>query len=317
MNIPLDSCPYCRESVSELSPDTLVCLKCGKKICADRTAQISLIGSSKSEKFETLEFMLNQGLYKDSLILLEELMDEKTEDDANLIFLHGIINAYLGEDGRAFNDWKKSMEMIGDGCEFDTYMCSICKMIAEMMYDKESEYIEFDFVRYINRMAQLFSDITGCSIKAFTFYTVYINYLDTLDKMESKGKSRIAYVIPKLFRNVVVYYRNYPNLRFVVEQYLDNIGYDRDTYGEDGMEQCHLYDLVSDSINHHCKNLSVEYLECVRNQWTDEDMIVLDEYFAKMESIVHDNMRKKLDIPLDEAIYNYTRMCLKLDCQDE
>ena len=317
MNIPLNSCPYCRESVSELGPDTLVCLKCGKKICADRTAQISLIGGSKPEKYETLELMLNQGLYKDSLPIVEEFMEEKGDEDANLIFLHGIINAKLGEDGRAFNDWKKSIEMIGDSSEFDTYMCSMCETIAEMMYDKESEFIEFDFIRYINRMAQLFSDITKCSLKAFTFYTVYINYLKILDKMASMGKERITYIIPRLFRNIVVYFKNYPNLRHVVEKYLDNIGYDRETYGDDGMEQCHLYDLVSESIDQECKNHSIEYLECVRNQWTDENMVVLDEYFAGMESIVHDNMRKKLDIPLDEAICNYTRMCLRLDCQDE
>ena len=317
MNIPLDSCPYCRESVSELGPNTLVCLKCGKKICADRTAVTSVVGDSEPESPMSLSALINGRIFDRAFERVEQLLEEKGEEDANLIFLHGILNASVGEDGRAFNDWKKALEILGDNSEFDSYMCLICKSVATMIYEKESEFIEFDFVKYINRMAQLFSEITNCSLKAFTFYTVYINYLNTLDEMMSMGKERIAYILPRLFRNVVVYYKNYPNLRFVVEQYLDVIGYDRDTYGDDGMEQCHLYDLVSDSINQECKNHTEEYLECVRNNWTDEEMVVLDDYFAGMESIIHDNLRKKLDIPLDEAIYNYTRMCLKLDCQQQ
>lgn len=323
MKFTLDSCPYCRAKLTDIESGAPVCTVCGKGLCADRTAIFSFNTDVHIEGMLSLQNLIDDELYDEALKRVDQVIEnshsgeseEKRKKDADAFLLRGLIWSFKGEDGRALNDWNKAITAIGDCKNFDWYLCVICKAIAKMMYEKEFDYIEFEFIRYINRISDLFSEVTGSSLRAFTFYTVYVNYVRICKEKEAEGETPIIYIIPQLFRNVVVYYKNYPNLRNVVEDYLKFINYNESTYEEDRMEQCHLYDVVSKSIEHHCSVVNPERIEEAKNHWDDKSMEELDDLFSEMEKWIRS---KKKQGSLEELVHNYAHKCLLLgDCKTE
>lgn len=316
MDVTFESCPYCGGTVSSENNDVFVCSQCCKKILIDR-----------SDKFSFIENGPRRDAMKDALSIAEEdrceealkrvnAMVEETPDDQDVYFLRGTILALMGEDGKAFTDWKKGISINDDVTNIDSYVCLICSTVADMIYKKESDFVEFDYVRYIDRVSQLFSESANGTIKAFIFYTVYVDFVNILTSIDGEKARQLFYVLPSLFRNVVVYHKNYSCLNRVITDYLFFIGYNEDTYDDDDMVQCHLYDMVGKAIADKSRSLSPERLKEISNYWNDENMKVLDESFSVLESISHGRAKKK-DISIEDAVNNYADKCLLICSCDE
>ena len=312
MDVTLESCPYCGGSVSPENNGIFICKSCCKKLLVNRTDKFSFIedGPRRDTMVEILS-IAEEGRCEEALKSIDAMIEE-TPEDQDAIFLRGTILALMGEDGKAFADWKKGISLLNDATHIDSYVCLICSTVADMIYQKESEFVEFDYVRYTDRVSQLFSEAARGSFKAFTFYTVYVDFVSILTSIDGENARQFFYVLPSLFRNVVVYHNNYACLSRVISEYLDFIGYNEDTYDDDDMIQCHLYDMVGKSFAVKCANISPERLKEIQEHWNDENMKVLDEEFTMMENIAHGRSKKK-DISLEEAVDAYTDKCLFID----
>lgn len=315
MDVTFESCPYCGGIVSSENQN-FRCTQCCKRILVDRADKFSFIedGPRRDSMKDALS-IAEEGRCEEALKRVNEMIEE-TPEDQDVYFLRGTILALMGEEGKAFTDWKKGISIIDDINNIDAYVCLICSTVADMIYQKESDFVEFDYIRYIDRVSQLFSDVANGTIKAFIFYTVYVDFVNILTSIDGEKARQLFYVLPSLFRNVIVYHTNYTCLSRVINEYLFFIGYNEDTYDDDDMIQCHLYHMVGESIAEKIGKISPECLKEIGRYWNDERMSVLDNDFSTLESIAHGRTKKK-DITLEEAVDEYTDKCLMINNCDE
>ncbi len=270
MDITLMFCPYCGGELGPKDDSGFLCKSCGKNIYSDRQSITNFIpDGDPGIRFNDVIEAIEGDNTKKALDIADELVENLGEDNADVFFLRGIVYAYLGEDGKASIDWKKGLEMLTSNQNLDAYVCSMSKVISDMMYAKEKEYIDFDPIRYIDKLCDEIYEDTKESCKALVYYSVYKNYVNLMDKLQEDGEEVFRDVIPLLFRRIVEYQRNMLCLKRIIDAYLSSMDYNPDTYEDDDMCELHVYELISLDLGKYTANMTDSDMKCIMEHWDD------------------------------------------------
>ncbi len=271
MDIMLMFCPYCGGELGSDNESGYVCQSCGKNIHSDRMSIEGLIpeGAAGSAFRDALS-AIRDGNPKKALAIATDLVEQSPDADA--LFVRGAVYAYMGEDGKAAIDWKKGLEAMTSFTGIDAYVCIMARAISDMICAKEKEYIDFDPVKYIDRLCDEIHAVTGESCKAFFFYTVYDDCEAMMESLGDEGKEVFKDIIPLLFRRTVEYHRNMVCLIHVIDAYLAKMGYNPETYEDDDMADLHVYDLISSDLKKYTAGMTDEDMKRIMSSWDDSSL---------------------------------------------
>ncbi len=316
-------CPYCGGDVDSGNPEKYLCLSCGKSIYTDRENIRHFIRPGELEgRFNEALDALDDDNTKKAAAIADELISVSDETDFDAFFLRGAVYASLGEEGKAFMDWKKGLELLTVYTNIDAYICLMAKCISDMIYMKEEEYLDFDPVRYADKISDEIRANTDENCKAFLFYNIYKDYRSLVGRKTSEGGESYEDAIPRIFKRVVEYHRNFPCLIRIIDEYLKSMSYNRDTYVEDDMEDLHIYDLLREDLEKYIENLSEDDLRVIRDHWDDESLKFNEEALDNILGVGKDRLLKRLakrgtadaePISEPDAVDLYVRRNLMLD----
>lgn len=237
MDFALMFCPYCGGDIETGDGSRYLCKECGKSIYTDRESIRQFIRPGELEDtFREALDALEDDNPKKALALADDILKASEETDFDAFFLRGAIYAYEGEDGKAFNDWKRGLELLSVYTNIDAYVCLMTRCVSEMIFKKEEEFVEFHPVKYLDKLCDEIYANTNESCKAFMYYSVYMEYRKILGRNEASGNEGFNEIVPELFRRVVEYGHNFWSLPHVINEYLAAIGYDPETYEDDDQE---------------------------------------------------------------------------------
>lgn len=320
MDFALMSCPYCGGVIDSSDPSMYECTGCGKHIYTDRESLRHFIrpGELEDRFNEAIDALAEENPGK-ALEITNELVDLSCDTDFDAFFLRGAVLAYMGEDGKAANNWKKGLELLDDYTNLDAYICLMSKSVAHMIYGKEKDYVDFDPLRYIDRLSdEIYAD-TGESCRSFLYYTIYRDYRILMGKLQSEGEETFRDVIPLLFKRIVGYHRNFRCLIRIIDEYLVSMSYNADTYKEDDYDDLHVYDLLKNSLKAYTDGMSDDDIRTIISRWNDEtlesnqerlDAIMPHKKKGVLNKLLH---RNQDDDGIDDAVDGYVRICLGLD----
>ena len=144
MDFALMFCPYCGGDIDSSDESKYLCKGCGKSIYTDRESMRHFIRPGELEDtFREALDALEDDNPKKALTLADDILKASEETDFDAFFLRGAIYAHEGEDGKAFNDWKRGLELLSVYTNIDAYVCLMTRCISEMIFDKEEEFVEF------------------------------------------------------------------------------------------------------------------------------------------------------------------------------
>ncbi len=291
MDFVLMSCPYCGGAVDSTDEEYATCKGCGRKIYTDRTNVRAFTADSVLEDIlnTIIDYISDDNMPK-AMALADEVVEDTQEQDHDALFLRGAINALTGEDGKAMADWKKGLEMISAFTEVDVdaYVCLFTESVSELIYYKEREFIEFDPIKYVDRLCELFTEATGLSCKAYIFYNIYRVYREKMEFLKEDGDDVFMDVIPGMFRRIIEYHKDYRSLIRIIDEYLENEEYNEETYEDDDAYECHLYNLVKIYFEVYTAEMSDDELAEVYNHWNDTNMKALEDHFEEIHSCIED-----------------------------
>ena len=271
MDIMLMFCPYCGGELGPKDDTGNVCQSCGKNIFAERQSIDKVIPSGEAgSAFRDALAAVNDDNPKKALEIAEEFNESSPGADA--LFLRGAVYAYMGEDGKAAIDWKKGLEAMTSFTNIDAYVCIMSRAIADMIYFKEKEFIDFEPVKYIDKLCDEIHADTGESCKAFFFYTVYNDCEIMMEELQDEGVEVFKDIIPLLFRRTVEYHRNMLCLIQVIDAYLAKMGYNPETYEDDDMADLHVYDLISSDLKKYTAGMTAEDMRKIMFSWDDTSL---------------------------------------------
>lgn len=210
--------------------------------------------------------------------ITKELMEEMP-GNPDVLILRGGVHAYEGEDGKAFNDWKAGIARLESYTNADAYMCFISKSVADLMFYKELEFIEFDHIRYIDSLSDEFGCFLNGPCRFVMYYTIFVDYIRKVRNMKVEDREDLEDVLPMIVRKMASYHRTPRNLANIIDYYLNRVGYVEETRDEDDMTYWHPYYLISEGIKSRLADLSPEHVESIQDYWNDENMLELEEEF--------------------------------------
>lgn len=324
MDFALMSCPYCGGDIDTTDASRFLCRSCGKSIYTDRENIRHFIrpGELEDSFNGTLDALQDENPKK-ALSMADELLNVSGDADFDAYFLRGAVYASMGEDGKAAADWKKGMELLTVYSNIDAYICLMGKCIADMIYEKEKEYIEFAPLKYIDRLSDEIYASTSESCKSFFYYTIYRDYRSLMGRLQLEGEETFTDVVPKLFRRIVEYHRNYWCLIRIIDEYLISMGYNPETYVDDDMEDLHVYDLIKEDLKRYTADMTDEDRLRIFAHWDDKKLMVNEEHLETILSHGKDkgvlgkllsrrsaSESETLDEP--DAVDQYVKGCLLL-----
>lgn len=321
MDFELMYCPYCGGDIGPAEGPRRVCSVCGKYIYSDRESINSFIRPGELEvSFNEALSVVEDDNPKKALAIADDILAATGETDFDAFFLRGAIYSYKGEDGKAFNDWKRGLELLSVYTNIDAYICLMASCISRMIFDKESEFIEFHPVKYIDKLADEIHASTNESCKAYLFYNVYMNYRKILGRNDKNSDEGFNEPVPGLFRRVVAYHRNFMCLNSIIERYLASVGYDPETYEDDDLEEAHIYDMIAQSLRRYTAGMTVGDMRRIMAHWDD---VRLETNEERLDAIMpHDDgmfgklLSRKSDsepVNLEASVDAYVRGYLLLD----
>ncbi|MBQ8179595.1 MAG: hypothetical protein IJ026_04020 [Candidatus Methanomethylophilaceae archaeon] len=284
------SCPYCGGTIAPADDRYKLCHGCGKRIYNVRSQLLTFTSSVEDgERFVPIIEMIDDDNLQKALSTVEEMIEDGASD-ADTIFVRGLVHCYMGEDGRALNDWKKGLEMLETFYNIDCYICMMGKAISDLIYYKETEFITFSNIQYIDRIADALYECTGDSCKYSLYHTVYKSYVRLLaDEEVPSDDSLFLDIVPGLFRRVIECQRNYRTLIDNIDELLNSIDYDDETYEDDDNYECHLYYLVKLYLEAYTKEMDEDDHLRIMCHWNDSNMKVLIDHFETLASCVRDD----------------------------
>ena len=329
MDFALMFCPYCGGDVDSSDESRYLCGRCGKSIYTDRESVRHFIrpGELEDRFVEALDAVSDDNPKK-ALSIADGLLEASEEGDFDAFFLRGAVYAYMGEDGKAALDWKRGLELLTVYTNIDAYICLMGRCIADMIYRKEEEFVEFEPIRYIDRLAEEVYAKTGESCKAFFYYTIYRDYRSLVGRMQPEDAETFNEVVPRLFRRIVEYHHNFWCLMRIIEEYLVSIGYNSETYLEDDMEEFHVYDLIRQDLEMYTECMDEDDMRRIMAYWDDARLKENEERLeAILPHVQEGGLRKLLarraasaeTVAADEPdlIDDYVKHCLLLDLDSE
>lgn len=320
MDFTLMSCPYCGRAVDSSDPNRYVCLGCGKSIYTNRSDIMTLKRPGGiGESFKASIDAANDGNEKKAMEIADGLV-ESEEASHDAYFLRGCVYALRGEDGKAFTDWKKALELLSNSTELDAYVCLMAKAVSRMALYKEQEFVEFNIVAYVDKLCDEIDSSSGMSCKAFVYYTIYIDCLEIARGLDGSVADEFKDVIPELFRRVVAYHRNYWCLSRIIEEYLDYVGYEEETFEEDENDVPHVYNLIRRELDAHISCMTEEDRIRIFDRWDDKSLKekiepVLDGMVKK--GLLSKIRAKEAATDVSETVHAYVDKCLLIDGEGE
>lgn len=267
------SCPYCGRAVDSSDPRKYVCRGCGKFVYTQRSNVLAFIRPSEIEdRFREAIAAEADDNEKKAMEIAEDLVQSTGGEDRDSLFLRGYVYALKGEDGRSLADWKKGLELLSDDANLDAYVCLMAEGVAEMILYKEREFIEFNPVAHIDRLCADIDSSTGMSCTSFVYYTILRDCIMKIRQLEEGERNEFGDVVPDLFRRVVAYQRNYWVLPQEIDEYLDLISYNEETYVEDENEVPHVYHLMRDEIRSRIAGMTDEDRIRIFDHWDDASL---------------------------------------------
>lgn len=314
-------CPYCGGELGPKDDTGNVCQSCGKNIYAERQSIDKVIPEGEvGSAFRDALAAVDDDNPKKALDIAEELNERSPGADA--LFLRGAVYAYMGEDGKAAIDWKKGLEAMTSFTNIDAYVCIMSRAIADMIYCKEKEFIDFDPVKYIDKLCDEIHANTGESCKAFFFYTVYNDCEIMMDELQDEGVEVFKDILPLLFRRTVEYHRNMLCLIQVIDAYLAKMGYNPETYEDDDMADLHVYDLISRNLKKYTEGMTAEDMRKIMFSWDDTSLraneSILESLMPSSKDSVIGKLLSRKNNPEEvqnepDAVDLYVRRLLLLD----
>ncbi len=272
MDFALMSCPYCSRTVDSSDPCKYVCLSCGKSIYTARSDVMAFTDNDElKNSFESIFDAFDDDFEKKAREIADGLVESTEGNDRDSLFIRGYVHARMGEDGKALADWKKGLELLSNDINLDGYICLVSKAVCDMILFKEKEFIEFDAIAYIDKICDEVDSNTGMSCKAFIYYSIYRNCLNmvyTSDELNGEFDD----VIPRLIKRIVAYHRNYWCLPRIIQEYLDLIEYDPETYEDDDNEVPHVYELIGVCLKEATAGMNDDDRIRIFDRWNDASL---------------------------------------------
>lgn len=270
MEFVLKSCPFCGRTLDSTEPEKYVCESCGKYVYRDRSNTLAFIRPSEVEdNFRGVFQAIENANEKRALDIASDLVE--TVGNADSYFVLGYVYAITGEDGKTLANWKKGMELLGDGFNLDAYICLMSDAIAKMIYLKEKDFVVFNVLAFMDNLAECIDTSTNLSCKAFLYYSVYICCANRSAMIVAEDEDDYYKdIIPLLFKRVVAYNKSPTCQIRIIREYLDYRGYNAETYEEDEKDTEHIYDLIRQYMEHETAGFSDSDRMRIFDHWTDE-----------------------------------------------
>lgn len=291
MAFALLSCPYCGGTVTPSDDRYHVCVSCGKKIFKSRSYMSTFVEAvgMEDEFLPIIEMVESDNLPK-ALSTIDEMIEEAQETNADMFFIRGMVYANMGEDGKALTDWKRGLEMMETFYNVDAYVCLIARSISDLLYYKEREFITFDHIKYIDRVGEILDECTGDSCMSVIYYSVFRTFGEKMDEDNVPyDDSLFTGVVHGIFRRIIEYHRNYKMLMIIIENFLNKVGYNDETYEEDDNYDFHLYYLVKIYLEAYTSEAPENDVERVMRHWNDKSMKVLENQFEEIAACIRDD----------------------------
>ena len=284
MDFELMFCPYCGGDTDRSDDSAFICKACGKSIYTDREGIRHFLRPGElRNSFEDALDAIEDDNGKKAIDISNEMLEASDDADFDAFFLRGAAYACIGEDGKAAMDWKRGLELLSTYTNIDAYVCLMAESIAKMIYFKEREYIDFDVLKYIDRLCEEADACTGESCKAFFYHTIFMDYRSLMGRAEGSGEETFNDIVPLLFKRIVEYHRNPLCLIRTIDEYLVSVGYNPETYDDDDMNEFHVYDLISADLKAHTADMSADSIRAVMTTWSDESLKANE---ARLEEIL-------------------------------
>jgi len=288
-------CPYCSGEVAEFDPRFDMCDSCGKRLYKFR-ADVSRFPAAvgrESELREVMDCIGDDNLPK-ARSILEGMIEEKGDDDSDILALLGAIHMKEGEDGKALMEWKKAVEKLETFHNIDAYVCLFASTISDHIYYSEIEFIAFDYIKYIDRLGEVIYNRLNEPSTFVLYLTINRIYRYRMEELGiSSDDPTFKDVVKKLFCRLVEYSRNYKALISLIEDMLMILGYNEETYVEDENLECHMFNLVRAYLLAYTAEMSDADLDRVMHYWNDDNC---KQLVAEFDSIV---TKAKGPSPLD------------------
>ncbi|MBE6518225.1 MAG: hypothetical protein E7Z70_01605 [Thermoplasmata archaeon] len=317
-------CPYCGGAINSDEAGYYVCEECEKRTYRSRTNSMAyLLNKPYEEDYKKILDTADISAEK-ALDMIEEIITEAEEPDADMFFTRGFVFAKLGEDGKAHIDWKKGLELLQDVRFIDAYIIPVCKSIMEIMYLKETEFIEFNPREYIDSISTEFSLKCEAPTRGIFYITTYRVFRIAIQGGTLENDDDVySTIISKLIGRILVYGRNFRTVCDIIEEALEDFHYNPDTYIEDDNLKLHLSDLLRQKYLTLSKDFSDEHITRIFRHWNDENMYELEYWMTELIDSLEDvSLLQKLHdlvssekegYDLDQAVEDYARKFLLLD----
>ena len=283
-------CPYCGGTTTPCEDRYDICQNCGKSLFKSRSDLMTFVSAvDRDEDFGPIIDMVRNDNLPKALSSIDAII-ETDDTDKDAYFIRGLVYCEMGEDGKALIDWKKGLDLLDTFCNIDAYVCLMGVSISDLIFYKESEFISFDQLRFIDRVGEMPYECTGDSCKMNVYYTICKIYMQMMDE---KGigfdDSLFLDIVPGIFRRIIEYNRNYPSLLNMIDIFLGRMEYNEETYEEDDNYECHLYYMVKIYLEAYTKDFTDEDVNRIMAYWNDENMKELEDQFEIIASCVVDS----------------------------
>jgi hypothetical protein len=323
MAFSITICPYCGAEIGLDDNGNYVCKECGKRTLRSRSNfKGFLLNKPYQEEYSHI-IGLSEEKPAEALKMINAIIDSAQEENADMYFVRGIVYATLGEEGKAGIDWRKGLNLITDFRFIDYYIVAVCKRIVELIFMKEREFMDFNPTEYIDLLATEFRVKSGVPCKGVFYITIYRNFRIDLQAGEFTIDDDVYQpTINKVLNRILAYGRNFRTTSGIVEEILEDFGYNPETYEEDDNLKLHMCSLLINRYEELSKNFSDEHLLRIFRHWNDENMFEMEYWVDQLVRSVRDNailqslrrfsVSEKEDFNLESAVDDYARKFLLL-----
>ena len=274
MAMTMQYCPYCSGAVVAGEDLYDLCDSCGKRLYkyrSDFEQFPAVVGNV--EKYSPVIAMIKDDNLPKAFETVQAMIEDSSGEDPDELMLLGCIYMQMGEDGKALAEWRKSIEKLETFQNFDAYVCTMSAMISDHIYYIETEFVNFDYIKYIDRLGEILYD----RLKEPCTYVLYL----TINRIYRRKLRDLGVtiedpvfcdVLSNLFCRIIEYNRNCEIVDYLVTSMLQLMGYDEATYVEDENILCHTFALFRDYVSAYMQEMTEEDKAAVRHYWNDENM---------------------------------------------
>ena len=85
----------------------------------------------------------------------------------------------------------------------DAYVCVIGKSVSDLIIYDEREFIDFDYINYLDRICELISANQKCDCKGLLYATVFSCFASSFREMDESDRKSMYEVMPPLVHRAV------------------------------------------------------------------------------------------------------------------